>query len=319
MAEKNIQIRFNNGSGYDALYPRTKMELVDGLPSTLDEKVTKEAGKGLSTNDFSTVEKNKLAGLENYVHPTTAGNKHIPTGGATGDVLGYASSGTATWKKLVASDIPSLTLSKISDAGTSASRDTGTSAGNVPLINAQGKLDDAVIPKIAITDTFVVTSEAQMLSLTVEVGDVAIRNDISTTFILRQSPGNVLANWERLSSPSAGVESVAGKTGVVTLVKGDVGLGSVENYGIATQAEAQAGTASNKYVTPQRVKQAIDHIAAPAIHQHSATDINETTSKNFVTSAQLTKIDASAVVGIAPTSSPPAIGTVDIWFEEITV
>ena len=32
-----------------------------------------------------------------YVHPTSAGNKHIPTGGAAGQFLKYSSSGTATW------------------------------------------------------------------------------------------------------------------------------------------------------------------------------------------------------------------------------
>ena len=32
-----------------------------------------------------------------FVHPTGAGNNHIPTGGATGQVLTYASAGTAAW------------------------------------------------------------------------------------------------------------------------------------------------------------------------------------------------------------------------------
>ncbi|MDP7368224.1 MAG: hypothetical protein QGH83_13330 [Candidatus Pacebacteria bacterium] len=32
-----------------------------------------------------------------YTHPTTAGNKHIPTAGATDQVLTYSSSGTAAW------------------------------------------------------------------------------------------------------------------------------------------------------------------------------------------------------------------------------
>ena len=34
--------------------------------------VAKEAGKGLSTNDYTTAEKEKLAGLKNYSHPTSA-------------------------------------------------------------------------------------------------------------------------------------------------------------------------------------------------------------------------------------------------------
>ena len=33
-----------------------------------------------------------------YSHPTAAGNKHIPTGGASGQVLKYSASGTATWQ-----------------------------------------------------------------------------------------------------------------------------------------------------------------------------------------------------------------------------
>lgn len=51
---------------------------------------------------MSGADKDKLDGVEdnanNYVHPTTAGNKHVPTGGAAGQVLVYGgSSGTAAW------------------------------------------------------------------------------------------------------------------------------------------------------------------------------------------------------------------------------
>lgn len=41
-----------------------------------------------------------------------------------------------------------------------------------------------------------------------------------------------------------------------------VGLGDVANYNIASQAEAEAGTAADKYMTPQRTKQAIRSINA---------------------------------------------------------
>lgn len=33
----------------------------------------------------------------NYTHPTTAGNKHIPAGGSSGQILGWSAAGTATW------------------------------------------------------------------------------------------------------------------------------------------------------------------------------------------------------------------------------
>lgn len=67
------------------------------VKSKLNAKVDKVDGKQLSSNDYTTVEKNKLAGLSNYSHPTTSGNKHIPAGGAEGKILGWASDGTAQW------------------------------------------------------------------------------------------------------------------------------------------------------------------------------------------------------------------------------
>lgn len=67
------------------------------LKEKLNMKVDKVDGKGLSANDYTTAEKNKLAGLKNYSHPTSAGYKHIPAGGAAGKILGWASDGTAQW------------------------------------------------------------------------------------------------------------------------------------------------------------------------------------------------------------------------------
>lgn len=67
------------------------------LKAKLAGKVDKVDGKQLSTNDYTTAEKNKLAGLNNYTHPTSSGNKHIPAGGASGQILRWASDGTAQW------------------------------------------------------------------------------------------------------------------------------------------------------------------------------------------------------------------------------
>jgi hypothetical protein len=284
MSSKNIQIRHKNGSEWDNLYPKTKAELVEGLDEQLAGKVDKEEGKGLSTEDYTTEEKNKLAGIEEgankYVHPTSAGNKHIPSGGAPNQVLKYGgSSGTATWGALTSADIPTLALSKISDAGTAASRDIGTSAGNVPVLDSNGKLDVNVLPAIAISDTFVVGSEGEMLGLTAEVGDIAVRSDINKTFILRAEPASVVGNWQELLIPTSPVQSVAGKTGAVTLVKGDVGLGNVQNYGIATQEEAEAGTSDTAYMTPLKTAQAIAALApAPDASEVSLSSPNFTST-----------------------------------------
>jgi len=42
------------------------------------------------------------------------------------------------------------------------------------------------------------------------------------------------------------------------VTKQQVGLGSVDNYPTASQAEAEAGTAANRFMTPQRTKQYVD-------------------------------------------------------------
>lgn len=71
------------------------------IKAKLADKVDKVDGKGLSTNDFSAAYKAKLDGIangaNNYSHPTSSGNKHIPAGGSAGQILRWSSDGTAQW------------------------------------------------------------------------------------------------------------------------------------------------------------------------------------------------------------------------------
>ena len=99
----NLNLSFEDGTEVEVdvnngiLYV-TKQELID----MADNKVDKVAGKGLSPNDYTTAEKTKLAGItagaNNYVHPST----HPST--------------------------------MITGLGTAATKNTGTTAGNIPLI-----------------------------------------------------------------------------------------------------------------------------------------------------------------------------------------
>lgn len=52
---------------------------------------------------------------------------------------------------------------------------------------------------------------------------------------------------------------------VIGLTKGHVGLGNVLNYGIATQSQAESGTVNTAYMTPLRVKQAIQKVAPKVV------------------------------------------------------
>lgn len=71
--------------------------VLETVKGSIAEKVDKETGKQLSTNDFTDPEKAKLAALADYIHPTTPGNKHIPEGGAAGQFLKWSGDGTAEW------------------------------------------------------------------------------------------------------------------------------------------------------------------------------------------------------------------------------
>ncbi len=110
--------------------------------------------------------------------------------------------------------------------GTASTKDTGTGNGNIPILDANGKLADSVVPKIALTNTFVVASQTAMLALsTAQEGDVAVRTDLNKSFILKATPYSTLANWQELLTPTDAVTSVNGSTGAVTISLS--GLGGV--------------------------------------------------------------------------------------------
>lgn len=132
-------------------------------------------------------------------------------------------------KTLDAADIPTISKDKVSGLGTAATLNTGTAAGNVVAVGSDGKISSDLLPALAITDTFVVDSEAAMLALSVQIGDVAIRTDLSKSFILKATPATQLANWQEMLTPASPVQSVNGKTGAVTLTASNVGAEPVLN------------------------------------------------------------------------------------------
>ena len=68
----------------------------------------------------------------------------------------------------------------------------------VATVGSDGKIPVDQIPAVAITDTFTVNTEAAMLALNAQPGDVAIRSDISKSFILMAAPATTLSNWKEL-------------------------------------------------------------------------------------------------------------------------
>jgi hypothetical protein len=87
----------------------------------------------------------------------------------------------------------------------------------IASLDGSGLIPTNQLPALAITETSVVVSEAAMLALTAQVGDVAVRTDVNKSFILTASPATTLGNWQELLTPTDAVLSVDGNTGAITL------------------------------------------------------------------------------------------------------
>lgn len=107
------------------------------IDNLLKGKVDKIDGKGLSTNDFSTAEKNKLAGLNNYTLPSasaeTLGGIKVGAGLAINEgILSATGGGTADsvdWSNV--QNKPTKVSEFTNDSGYQTARDVNTIVENV--------------------------------------------------------------------------------------------------------------------------------------------------------------------------------------------
>lgn len=165
-----------------------------------------------------------------------------PTGGAGGVLSGsYPNPGFAV-DMATQAELDAAIATRIATSARGA-------ASGVASLDAGGKVPESQLPAVVISDVFTVATQAAMLALVAERGDIAVRTDLNKTFALGAEPASTLANWVELRSPTDVVQSVAGKTGVVTLVKSDVGLGNVANLApadlpISTAQAAAIATAT---------------------------------------------------------------------------
>jgi hypothetical protein len=87
----------------------------------------------------------------------------------------------------------------------------------IASLDGSGLIPTNQLPALAITETSVVASQAAMLALTAQVGDIAVRTDVNKSFILTAEPATTLGNWQELLTPTDSVLSVDGLTGAVSL------------------------------------------------------------------------------------------------------
>lgn len=97
-------IKYYNGKSWEKLgsSDESSTEILESLQQDVNELKTQVVVVTDSKNGLMlSTDKVKLDGVaanaNNYSHPTSAGNKHIPAGGSSGQVLKWKADGEAQW------------------------------------------------------------------------------------------------------------------------------------------------------------------------------------------------------------------------------
>lgn len=130
----------------------------------------------------------------------------------------------------------------------------------IALLGLDGKILDSQVPNLALGDTFVVGSQAAMLALSAQKGDIAIRTDLMASFILTVSAPTILGNWlELVGANSAPVQSVNSQIGNVVLTTSDIAEGTNLYFtqahfdtSFATKSTTHLAEGTNLYYTDAR-------------------------------------------------------------------
>ena len=94
-------------------------------------------------------------------------------------------------------------------------------ANGVAMLDGMGKIDASQLPQITLTNTFVVSTQDEMLLLDAQTGDLAVRTDIHTTYVLSGTNPTAIGDWQELLTSPDGVvwidvKPAEGETGIVT-------------------------------------------------------------------------------------------------------
>lgn len=172
----------------------------------------------------------------------------------------------------------------------------GAANGYAPL-GSDAKVPVGNLPAVVINDTFIVASQAAMLGLTAQRGDVAIRTDTNQSFVLATESPGTLADWKELLSP--GDVAVAAKVAKA----GDAMTGSLAING------AGKGLSASYYGDDTGMFAYSGNGRAANIGQNFGPDAGGVSVAKQTTGSQLAFSDviyrfqtfAGATIGAAPT------------------
>jgi hypothetical protein len=129
------------------------------------------------------------------------------------------------------------------DLGTAAALNVGIAVGDVVQVEAGGTINEAILPALAIGDTFEVATTADLTgagTVGAAKGDIGIVTTPPATYRL-VGARTVLGNWKLLKTPTDVVQSWNGLAGTISATTSNLPEGS-NLYYTNTRADARADT-----------------------------------------------------------------------------
>lgn len=116
----------------------------------------------------------------------------------------------------------------------------GLPNGYAPL-DATGKINPSFLNSLNVIDVYPVADQASMLALSAAgIGDIAYREDTQLTYMLAAMPASTLANWKLVNV--AGVVSVNGQSGTVSLNSDNISEGTLNKYYTDERVDDRVGS-----------------------------------------------------------------------------
>ena len=235
-------------------------------------------------------------GANNYTHPTTSGNKHIPAGGSSGQILRWSADGTAAWG---ADNNTTYTPAGLGQGYGTCATAAATAAKVVTLSNyvltTGGVVSVKFTYNVPASATMNVNSKgakaiyykgAAITANVIQAGDVA-------TFIYDGSYYHLIAIDRVAGSAITGL-SISGKTITYTLANGSTGT-------ITTQdtTYTHPTTSGNKHIptggsSGQILRWSADGTAAWGADNNTTYSAATQSAAGLMSAADKTKLDGVA-------------------------